>query len=63
MTDGHDISIAAAKASPPVAVITATASGLSLEDWVFVATLVYLVVQIAYLLWKWVRDIRTSSDA
>jgi len=49
---------ASMKASPPLAVGTLSASGVSLEEWVFIATLVYLVLQILYLGYKFVRDLR-----
>ena len=49
---------AAGKASPPVAVGTLSASGVSLEEWVFIATLTYLVLQILVLVYKFARDLR-----
>lgn len=56
-----DAGTEAVKASPPVAVIAATAAGMSLQDWVFVLTLLYLGVQIGWLLWKWYRALRTKG--
>jgi len=52
----RDVGKAAASASPAVSVAGAVIGGLSLQDWVLVATLVYLVLQIAYLAAKWVRE-------
>lgn len=46
------------KASPALGVGGLSASGVSLEEWVFIATLVYLVLQILYLGYKFVRDLR-----
>jgi hypothetical protein len=51
----------AVKASPPIAVIGATAYGMTLQDWVFVLTLLYLGVQIGWLLWKWYRALSTKG--
>lgn len=49
----------AAKAAPPVAVTaTAMAGGLSLNNVIGAATLIYIVLQAGYLVWKWRRDIR-----
>lgn len=56
----HDLTSAAAKSAPPVAVLAADTAGLTLEQWVFIATLIYLALQSGYLLWKWVRDIRNA---
>lgn len=50
-----------AKAAPPLAVIAATAQGMSLQSWVFVATLVYIGLQAGWLLWKWWRAISTKG--
>lgn len=46
------------KASPALAVSAAGIAGMPLETWVIVLTLVYLGLQIAYLVWKWARDLR-----
>lgn len=50
--------VAAAKLAPPAAVVTASASGYTLQDWVGIATLIYLALQAAYLAWKWWRESR-----
>lgn len=51
-----DVAAEAAKASFPVGVSLATLGGLTLHDLVMLATLVYIVLQAAYLLWKWYRQ-------
>lgn len=50
------------KATPPVTV-TAVAwmQGLTINEVVGYATLVYIVLQAGYLVWKWVREARGSS--
>ncbi|API58451.1 hypothetical protein BSL82_03340 [Tardibacter chloracetimidivorans] len=46
----------ATKAAPPVAVSTAALAGMSLQDWVLVATLVYTVIQTALALYRAYRN-------
>lgn len=51
------VSAAALKSAPPVAVVAASAgAGLTLQDWVYVLTCAYLVLQIGYLGWKAYRE-------
>lgn len=55
----QDIAHEAAKSAPPVAVAgSAWLFGLTLNDWVAVGTLAYLVLQGAYLAWRWYRETR-----
>lgn len=51
----------ALKGSPPVAVTAGMLAGMQMQDWVFALTLVYLLLQIGYLAWKWIRDIRNNA--
>lgn len=44
------------KATPPLVVSAFSAAGLTLEEWVFVATLIYLTLSIAHLVWKFFRE-------
>lgn len=51
-----EIATEGAKAAPPVAVVTADiAHGWSMNDTVLTLTIVYLVLQIGWLLWRWYR--------
>lgn len=50
-----DIAAEAAKATPPVTVAGATLAGVTVNDLILWATLVYLVLQIAFLLYRWGR--------
>lgn len=55
----HDVGVAALKVAPPAAVAAASAiGGLTLQEWVYVVTIIYVVAQTAYLLFKWYRDFR-----
>lgn len=32
--------------------------GISLNEWLAIASIIFILVQMAYLLWKWVREAR-----
>jgi hypothetical protein len=54
----------AAKSAPPLAVVVAgTFGGLSLNDWVMIATLVYIALQVGWLLYKWYKAAKTKNWA
>ena len=55
---GTEYLSAAGKAAPPIAVSTAASAGMTLQDWVLIATLLYTLLQIAYLGYKIARDHR-----
>ena len=46
------LSVAAAKVSPPVIVSGLTVSGVQLQDWLILATILYTVIQIIIALPK-----------
>ena len=47
----RDLGAATMKALPPLTVWT-----LTLNEWVAVATVAYLILQGSYLIWKWRRE-------
>jgi hypothetical protein len=51
----------AIKSAPPLAVLGATVGGLTLQDWVLIATLGYLALQAGWLLWRWWRAASTKG--
>lgn len=53
----------ATKAAPPVTVTAATLLGVDVNSAILWLTLVYIVLQIAYLLWKWRRHYMTGKSA
>lgn len=55
MQQKTDIAAEAAKATPPVTVAGATLAGVTVHDLILWATLLYLVLQIAFLLYRWGR--------
>jgi membrane protein implicated in regulation of membrane protease activity len=42
--------------APPLAVVGAQVAGLGINWWVAAATLAYIVLQGAYLIWKWRKE-------
>ena len=65
MQQKDDIASEAAKASPPVAVAGATVAGIQVNDLILWATLIYIVLQIGFLLYRWQRlhFARKAEDA
>ena len=55
MQQKTDIAAEAAKATPPVTVAGATLAGVTVHDLILWATLIYLVLQIVFLLYRWGR--------
>jgi len=51
-----EYAVEAIKSAPPVAVAGFSIVGLSLQDWVYVATLVYTVLQVALLIRKFIKE-------
>ena len=50
-----DIAYTTMKSAPPVAVSGAAAAGVQINDLILWATLIYLILQIGFLLYKWKR--------
>jgi hypothetical protein len=50
-----DIAAEAVKAAPPITVAGATVAGVPVNELILWATLVYLVLQIAFLVYRWWR--------
>lgn len=55
MEQKADIAAETAKAAPPVTVVGATVFGVTINDLILWATLIYLVLQIGFLLYRWQR--------
>lgn len=58
----HDVAIAGANATPPVAASAAVLLGQTLAPWVVILTVVFLTLQIAYLAFKFARDVRGKGS-
>jgi hypothetical protein len=52
----------AIRATPPVAVAGATVAGVPLNEIVLWLTIVYLVLQIGFLAWKWLNAHRRGKE-
>lgn len=62
MTHNHsEYAAAAYKITPAVSVATATVAGVTLQEWVLIATLIYTVLQTALLIRKWWKE-RADED-
>jgi hypothetical protein len=55
MEQKADIATEVAKAAPPVTVAGATVAGLPVNELILWATLIYIVLQIGFLLFRWQR--------
>lgn len=51
-----EIQAAGAKLTPVVALAGAKAAGWGPQEWMYALTAAYVVLQGAYLLWKWHRE-------
>ena len=51
-----EIGAAGAKVTPVLAVAGAGVAGWGVQEWMYALTCVYVVAQLAYLLWKWRRE-------
>ncbi len=57
-----DIAGEAVKASPPIAVVgTSIAADWTINHTVAALTIVYLLLQIAWLIWRWLRAARGGT--
>lgn len=56
------VEVEAAKATPPVLVTAADQLGaISVNKYVAIATLVYVLMQAAYLGWKWYKEYKANK--
>lgn len=55
MQQKSDVLVEVAKATPPVTVAGATVAGVQVNEMILWATLVYIVLQICFLLYRWGR--------
>ena len=59
MLNTETIVTEATKSAPPVAIsIASFVGGINLNNIIGVATLFYIILQAAHLIWKWRRDIK-----
>lgn len=53
MTQSEEITQQALVGIPPVTVLSMKVVGITLSDWVLIATLLYTVLAIMFLLYRW----------
>lgn len=58
-----DAAAQAALATPPSGVVTLTLLGYDLNQWIMVGTALLIVLQIGFLLHKWVLLVKNKEDA
>ncbi len=59
----HDLATAAYQTTPGAAAAGgARMMGLPLGDWLVLASIAFVVLQAAYLVWKWRRDARRGLE-
>lgn len=57
-----DLVSEAQKTAPPVVIVAANhVTGMTLNDWVMIATLLYIGLQASWLLWKWWKAYKTKG--
>jgi hypothetical protein len=52
VSDNHEIFSEAIKASPPVTVVSMALGGITLQDWVLIATLIYTLMQAGWFIYS-----------
>ncbi|WP_323063533.1 hypothetical protein [Aeromonas jandaei] len=52
-----------AKSAPPVVVSGMTLAGYSLNDWVLVATLLWIAVQMGWFIWSNIIKLRKGGES
>lgn len=61
MSHRAEIVAESVRAAPPVAAAGLTLAGVSLNDIVLIATLIYVVIQTIYLLSRWARQRKVDA--
>jgi hypothetical protein len=58
----QEIATEGMKSAPPVAVTAASVvQGVTLNEWVAIATIIYIALQAGYLVWKWFKEFRATG--
>lgn len=58
----HDGGVQALNATPSLAAVGATVAGLHVNDWLAICGIVFIVLQAAYLIWRWRRDAKREEE-
>lgn len=55
-SNANEYVVGAGKLTPSVAATGITAVGVSLQDWVYIVTIVYTILMTAHLIYKWHKE-------
>lgn len=58
----HDAVVQLAQSGPSLAFVTLVFAGVNIHDWLALAGITFIVIQVFYLLWRWRRDVRIEHD-
>lgn len=59
----ESIAAVAVKMAPPVSVVAATVAGITLEEWVYILTIIWSILGIVHhVIWKWVIPLRERKE-
>jgi len=61
MSIHHDLSVETIKAAPPLAVTSAMVMGISVSDWAAILTVIYVLLQIYFLLSKKYKEVKLAK--
>lgn len=62
MGGNHEATIEAVKASPPMTVTALALGGVTLQDWVFILTIIYTLLQLGWFIYsKFIRKAPTTG--
>lgn len=61
MSIHSDLSIETIKAAPPLAVTSAMVMGISVSDWAAILTVIYVLLQIYFLLSKKYKEVKIAK--
>lgn len=63
MGANHEMTIEAVKSSPPITVVGLTMGGIALQDWVYILTIIYLLMQAGWFAYsKFIRKAKDSES-
>lgn len=57
-----EYAVEAGRGAPPLLVTSISVAGVGLQDWVYILTAIYTVLQIAIIVRKYVKDRRNGSN-
>lgn len=62
MNNANDIKEEIARLAPPASVSALSMFGVALSEWVYILTIIYLIVQIFWLVYKVYRHCRPKGE-